>query len=155
MAVLAWIDSGFLLSAVIVVVTTGVVYGIWMPRRMARYWPGAKHLTGAQRETVVRTARSGDRIDDPQLAQAVIDYSHGLHRAAENARPFRWLLPLGLVVAVGMAIWDAVYGSWGNAVASGIYLVLLLIEVFWWPKRQDRLLSNADRAADMAENSIR
>jgi hypothetical protein len=43
-----------------------------------------------------------------------------------------------------------VYGSWGNAIASGIYLALLAIEVFWWPKRQAQLLANADRAADVA-----
>ena len=47
-------------------------------------------------------------------------------------------------------MWDAVYGSWGNAVASGIYLVLLFIELFWWPKRMERLLANADLAAEMA-----
>ena len=44
-------------------------------------------------------------------------------------------------VGVGTAVWDAVFGSWGNAVASGIYLVLLLLELFWWPKRRDRLLA--------------
>ena len=38
LAALAWIDSGLLLSAVIVLVIVGVAYGIWMPRRMARYW---------------------------------------------------------------------------------------------------------------------
>jgi hypothetical protein len=28
--------------------------------------------------------------------------------------------------------------------------VLALIEMFWWPKRRERLLTNADRAADIA-----
>src|SRR5258705_4026122 len=144
---MSWLDSGFLLSGVIVLVIIGVFYGIWMPRRMARYWPGAKQLSGDDRVTVVRTARRGQRIDDARLAQAVIDYSSGLHAAAETARPFRWLLMFVLVVAVGTAAWDAVYGSWGNAAASVIYLVLLLIELLWWPKRQQQLLTNADRAA--------
>jgi hypothetical protein len=147
---LAWIDSGVLLGGVLTVVITGVVYGILMPRRMARYWPGAKQLSGEDRVTVVRAARRGERIGDARLTQAVVDYSQGLHAAAEQARPFRWLVPLVLVVAVGTAVWDAVYGSWGNAVASAIYLVLLLIELFWWPKRRDRLLADADRAAEMA-----
>ncbi len=150
MGALAWIDSGFLLAGVLVLVIVGTFYGIWMPRRMARYWPGANQLTGKERVTVVSAARRGERIDDARLAQAVIDYSRGLHAAAEKARPFRWLLIFILVVAVGTAVWDAVFGSWGNAVASGIYLVLLLIELFWWPKRQEQLLSNADRAAEMA-----
>jgi hypothetical protein len=49
-------------------------------------------------------------------------------------------------------VWDAVYGSWGNAAASAIYLALLLIELFWWPKRRDELLANGDRAADIAQH---
>jgi hypothetical protein len=150
---LAWIDSGILLGGVITLVITGVFYGIWMHRRMARYWPGAKQLSGEDRVTVVRNARRGERIGDARLTQAVIDYSHGMRAAAEQGRPFRWLVPLVLVVAVGMAVWDAVFGSWGNAVASGIYLVLLLIELFWWPKRREALLANADGAAEMARQS--
>ena len=148
------IDSGLLLSAVIVLVIVGVAYGIWMSRRMARYWPGAKQLSGEDRVTVDRTARRGERIDDARLAQAVVDYSHGMRAAAEKARPFRWVLPLVLVVGVGTAAWDAVFGTWGNAVASAIYLVLLLIELFWWPKRQKLLLTNADRAADIAAYTL-
>jgi hypothetical protein len=150
---LAWLDSGFLLSGVIVLVVIGVFYGIWMHRRMTRYWPGATDLTGEARVTVARTARRGERIADARFAQAVIDYTRGLHAAAETARPFRWVLPLVLVVAVGTAMWDAIYGSWGNAVASAIYLVALVIELFWWPKRQEQLLANTDRAAEMARQT--
>jgi hypothetical protein len=147
---LAWLDSGFLLSGAIVLVVNGVFFGIWMARRMNRYWPGAKQLSGDERVSVVRTARRGEGIGDARLAQAVIDYSTGMHTAAEQARPFRWLLVFILVVAIGTAGWDAVFGSWGNAVASAIYLVLLLIELFWWPKRRERLLTNADRAVAIA-----
>jgi hypothetical protein len=150
LGVLAWIDSGLLLGGIITFVITSVVYGIVMHRRMARYWPGAKQLTGDERVTVVRTARSGDPIDEPRLAQPVIDYSRGFHDAAETGRFVRWFLIFILVVAVGTAVWDAVFGSWGNAVASAIYLVLLLFELFWWPKRLKQLLTNADRAADLA-----
>jgi hypothetical protein len=64
------------------------------------------------------------------------------------------VLPLVLVVGVGTAAWDAVFGTWGNAAASAIYLVLLLIELFWWPKRQKLLLTNADRAADIAAHIL-
>jgi hypothetical protein len=147
---LAWLDSGFPLSGVIVLVIIGVFYGIWMPRRMARYWPAAKHLTGDERVTVVRAARRGEPVGDTRLASAAIDYSRGIHEAANKARPLRWLLIFVLVVALGTAVWDAVYGSWGNAVASGVYLVLLFLEIFWWPKRREQLLANADLAAGMA-----
>jgi hypothetical protein len=151
---MAWLDSGFLLSGVIVFVIIGVFYGIWMPRRMARYWPGAKQLSGDDRVTVVRTVRHGERIGDARLARAVIDYSHGLRAAADRARPFRWVLIFVLLVGVGTTVWDAVFGSWGNAAASVIYLVLLLFELFWWPKRQAQLLTNADRAADTATDIL-
>jgi len=147
---MAWLDSGFLLSGVIVLVIIGVFYGIWMARRMARFWPGAKQLSGDERVTVVRTARRGGRIGDARLAQAVVDYNSGMHASAETARPFRWLIPLVLVVGVGTAAWDAVFGSWGNAAASAIYLVMLAIEVLWWPKRRDELLANGDIAAGIA-----
>jgi hypothetical protein len=147
---LAWIDSGILLAGIIAVVITGVVYGILMYRRMARYWPGAKQLTGDERVKVVHTAQRGERIGDVRLAQAVIDYSRGFHDAAERGRFVRWFLIFILVIAVGTAVWDAVYGSWGNAVASVIYLVLLLFELFWWPKRLAQLLTNTDCAADAA-----
>jgi hypothetical protein len=147
---MAWIDSGMLLGGLITIVITGVLYGILMPRRMARYWLGAKQLSGEDRVAVVRTARRGERIGDKRLTHAVVEYAQGLHAAADAGRPFRWLVPLVLVVAVAVAVYDALFGSWRNLVASAIYLVLLFIELFWWPKRRDRLLANADRAAQMA-----
>ena len=154
LAAMAWIDSGLLLGGIITFVVTAVVYGIVMRRRMARYWPGAKQLSGDDRVTVVRTARRGERIGDARLAQAVIDYDRGMHDAAEKGRFFRWLLIFVLVVAVATAVWDAVYGSWGNAVASVIYLVLLLFEWLWWPKRLEQLLANTDHAADIAAHIL-
>jgi hypothetical protein len=147
---LALLDSGFLLSGVIVFVILSVAWGIVTARRMGRHWPGARDLTGEQRVVVVRAARRGERISDPRLAQAVIDYRDGLHRAAERGRLFRWLIWLVLTVAAASAVWDTVAGSVRNGVASCLYLALLLIEVFWWPKRQEQLLANADRAAEMA-----
>lgn len=150
LAALAWLDSGFLLAGLVAFVVLSLFYGVWMARRMARHWPSARQLSGPERERVARAARGGQRIDDSRLALALIDYRDGLHEAAETARPFRWLVPIVLVVAVGTAVWDAAYGSWGNAAASCIYLVMLAVEVFWWPKRQAQLLANADHAAEMA-----
>jgi membrane protein YdbS with pleckstrin-like domain len=63
-------------------------------------------------------------------------------------------VPLVLVVSVATAVWDSLFGSWGNLVASCIYLVLLFIEIFWWPKWRDRLLASADRAADLAQEML-
>ena len=152
--VLALIDSGMLLAAVVVFVILGTFYGIWMARRMARYWPGANQLNGAERVGVVRAARRGECIGDARLAQAVIDYSEGLRAAAEKARPYRWLVWLVLAIAAAMALRDTVFGSTRDAVASCVYVALLAVELFWWPKRQQELLSNAGRAADMAEGVL-
>ena len=146
----ALLDSGIPLVAAIVFVILGTGYGIWMARRMARYWPGARDLTGAERVTVVRAARRGELVGDARLARSVIDYSRGLHAAAEESRPYRRLVWFMLAVAAVLALWDAVYGSTRDAVASCVYVALLAIERFWWPKRQAQLLSNADRAAETA-----
>ncbi|MGW4096069.1 hypothetical protein [Mycobacterium sp. NPDC004974] len=144
--VLAWLDSGFWVSGVLVFVIVGVFYGIGMARRMARYWPMSKELAGTDREAVVRAARGGERIDDPRLVDAARDYSRGVHAAAETARPFRWLLPVVLVVAAASALWDAVFGSVGNVVVSVIYLAALAVELAWWPRRQAQLLANTRQA---------
>lgn len=58
---LSWLDSGFLLSGVIVFVVLSVFYGWWMARRMARHWPSATQLSGSERERVARAARCGER----------------------------------------------------------------------------------------------
>lgn len=150
LGVMAWLDSGLLLAGILTVVITGLIYGIWIPRRMKRYWPGAEQLSGEDRVTVASTARRGEHIGDSRLAQPVIDYSAGMHAAAEQAKPYRWVLPLILVVSIATALWDSFFGTWGNAIVSVIYLVALLIEQFWWPKKRDGLLANGDRAAEMA-----
>jgi hypothetical protein len=147
---LAWLDSGFAMAGVIAFVAILLFYGGWMSRRMTRHWPSAAQLTGLERERVVSAARSGLRIDDPQLVPALTDYCNGLHNAAEESKPFRWVLWFVLVVAIGTAVWDGVFGSWGNLVVSVIYLLMLVGEVFWWPKRRAQLLGNADRAVELS-----
>lgn len=150
---LAWLDSGFFVGGLAAFVVSSVFYGWWMARRMSRYWPSAGQLVGSQRERVVRAARIGEPVGDPRLGSALTDYRNGLHDAAKEARPLRWLLWFVLVVAVGAAVWDATSGSWGNTIASVIYLAMLALELFWWPRRQRRLLANADRAVEMVQES--
>jgi len=143
---LAWLDSGMLLGGLIAFVILFLFYGVWMARRTVRYWPGAKQLSGDGRERVANAARRGVRIDDARLVPALTDYRDGLHESAEKAAPFRWLIPVVLIVSIATAVYDAVFGSWGNVIVSFIYLVLLLLEVFWWSRRQKQLLANADEA---------
>lgn len=150
LGVLAWLDSGLPAIGAVVFVVVGGVYGVWMSRRMARFWPEAARLTDSQRVTVVRAARCGQGIDDESLGESLGGYVRGLHAAAVAARPWRWIPPLILVVAVITAIWDAAFGSWGSAIASALFLVALIAELFWWPKRQAALLADADRAVALS-----
>jgi hypothetical protein len=150
LGLLAWLDSGLWFAALIVLGIITLIYGVWLGRRMVRYWPGASALTGEQRERVAGVTHWGGRIGDPALAQPVADFADGMHRAAEQGRPFRWVVPLVLAVAVGVAVWDSVFGSTRDMIASLLYLVLLGVELFWWPGRRDRLLANADRAKERA-----
>lgn len=151
---LAWLDSGLLIAGVIVAVVLGVGSAVWMGRRMTRYWPDSGRVSGAQRVEVVAAARRGDRVADHALAQAVVDYSRGLRTAAEEGRPWRWVIVVVLLVALATAVWDAAFGSWGNAVVSLVYLILVGLELFWWPKRRSVLLANAECAATMAREMI-
>lgn len=150
LGLLAWLDSGLWFVGLAVMAIVTVVYGIWLGRRMVTYWPGATALTGEQRVRVAGVTRCGGRIGDPALAQPVVDYADGMFRSAETGRPFRWVVPLILVVAIGTAMWDAVFGATRDVIASCLYLVLLAVEMFWWPRRRDQLLVNADRARERA-----
>jgi hypothetical protein len=150
LGLLAWLDSGLWFAGLIAMAITSLIYGVWLGRRMVRYWPGACALTSEQRVRVAGVTRWGGRMGDPALAQAVVDYADGLHNSEESGRPFRWVVPLVLVVAVGMAIWDSLFASARDLMSSCVYLVLLGFDVLWWPGRRDRLLANADRAKERA-----
>jgi hypothetical protein len=76
---LAWLDSGLLLSGVIVAVVTGTVLGVWMARRMSRFWPDAAALSGDDRVAVVRAARTGADVG-ARLAGPRAEYVRGLGR---------------------------------------------------------------------------
>lgn len=147
LGVLAWLDSGFWLTGVIVFVVVGAFYGTWMARRMTKYWPQWVDLAADERVSVVSAARTGGQLAEARLAPALVTYVRGLHAAAEDARPLRWVVIVVLIVAIGTAVWDVVLGTWGNAIVSAVYLFALMIEILWWPKRQKTLLDNADRAA--------
>ncbi len=151
---LAWLDSGMALCGAIVFVVLAVGYGTWMGRRMVRHWPGATALSGAQRVAVVRSVRHGPPLTDPGLAGAVRDYAAGLRAAADGLRTWRWFVWFVLIVAVATALWDTAFGSVGNGIASAVYLAMLGVEVFWWPRRQNEILLNARHAEQRAAKMV-
>lgn len=116
---LAWLDSGLWPIGLIVMVATGGIIGVWMTRRMARFWPGAADLSHDDRVAVVRAVRTGRAATgavDARLMMPCADYARGLRVAAAAERPLRWAL------------------------------ALLLAELIWWPRRRDRLILRAEQA---------
>ena len=151
---LAFFGSNVVLAGLIVFVIVSLAYGAVMGRRMAKFWPGAKGLGGADRVTVVRATRSGRDIGDARLASAIVEYSRALHQAAEGFRLWWWLIAVLGVVALATAIADTIFSPVGEAVVSWLYFAFFPVEAFWWPRRQAHILANAQRAADAASRLV-
>jgi hypothetical protein len=81
---LGFAESGSVAAFLALVILGPMVYGLPMARRMARFWPGAKKLSGTDRVAVVRASRRGENIGEARLAHAVIDYSSGLLQRASK-----------------------------------------------------------------------
>ena len=118
---LALFGSNSVPAGLVAFVVVSLLYGAIMGRRMAKFWPGAKQLSGADRVAVARATRSGRDIGDARLAAGVIDYSRSLHRAAEGFRLWWWLILVLGVVALGTAIADTIFAPVREAVVSWLY----------------------------------
>jgi hypothetical protein len=147
---LALFGTNSVLAGLVVLAVVTVVYGAIMARRVAKYWPGAKNFSAADRVTVVRAARSGRDIRDPRLAPGVIEYSRALHNAAERSRLYWWVIVLLGVVALGTAVADTIFAPIREAVVSWLYFAFFPVELLWWPRRAARLIANAERAEESA-----
>ncbi|MFB0614384.1 hypothetical protein [Streptomyces sp. AGS-58] len=144
------VEAGSWPGAAVVLVVLSLFYGIRVARRMGRLWPEAGRLSGADRAAVVRATRRGRAADDPRLAPSVAAYAGALRRAAEEDRPRRWIVVLGAVLAVGLAVYDTLRSSTGETVASWLVVVLFAADLMGWPGRRARLLDRAGRAAAAA-----
>jgi hypothetical protein len=150
LSALSFADSGIWLSAVVVFAILTPFYGVLLARRMRRYWPQAKELTGAQRVAVARAARRGEDIGDARLAPAVNGYADGLRAAYEQARRHRWVIWVVAVAAVVAAVVDCFVSPLPSVVVSWLFVAFLAVELWWWPKEQARLVANCERAANLA-----
>ena len=151
---LAFFGSNVVPAGLAAFVAVSLLYGAVMGRRMAKLWPGAKSLSGADRVAVVRATRSGRDIGDARLASAVIEYSRALHQAAERFRLWWWLIAVLGVVALATAIADTIFSPVGEAVVSWLYFAFFPVEAFWWPRRQAHILANAKRADESARRLL-
>jgi len=151
---LGWAESGSITALLAIAVLGPLVFGIPITRRMARFWPTAKHLTGADRAAVVRAARHGQKIDEPRLAHAVIEYASGLRQAQNQARRYRWVIPLVAILSLVLAVTDSFFGSIRLALVSWLWVAIVWAELLWWPRKQVDLLSNAERAEMLARQVL-
>ena len=147
LATLVLAESGLVLGGVVAFVVTSVFYGAVMARRMGRFWPAAKDLSGAERVAVVRAARQGRRLDDARLASAAVEY------ALVCAMPASKLVPGGgwcaaAAAVVVLAVIDSVSASPRSAFVSWLFVVFFAVEIFWWPRVRDRLVVNAEPPCD-------
>ena len=153
-ALLGLFGSNSPLIALIVLVVVWVVYGAFAARRMSKFWPGAKDLSGADRVAVARATRSGRDVGDLRLAPAVIEYSGGLRDANEHAPWARWLIVLLGLVAFGVAIADTIFSPPVEAVVSWLYFAFFPVEAFCWPRIAARLIANAKGAEESARQAL-
>ncbi|MCW7940741.1 hypothetical protein AAW14_01565 [Streptomyces hygroscopicus] len=148
-------ESGSGLGAALVVLVLSPFYGIRGARRMSRAWPGAKGLAPADRGAVVRATRCGEDVGEARLASAVLEYGGGLRSASEQGRLFPWVVLLFSVLAVALALSDTFTGSTRQALVSWLVVALFLLELTWWPRKQARVMANAQRAERLARQSLR
>ncbi|MFF5016354.1 hypothetical protein [Streptomyces sp. NPDC001165] len=148
-------ESGSWVGAVAAVLVLGPFYGIRVARRMGRVWPGAGDLDPAARVAVVRAARRGEDIGDARLAPAVVDYCNGLRTAREHDRLLLWVVLAFAAVAVALALIDTFSGSTRQAGVSWLFVLFFLVELTWWPRKQARVMSCAERAERSARRVLR
>ena len=146
LAALVFAESGIMLGALVAFVVLSAFNGIMMARRMGNAWPAANELSPAQRVAVSAAVRRGREIDDARLAPAAIGYIGALRGARDRSRRLRWVMWLGAAAVLALAVWDTYTGTPRLAAVSWLFVVFFAVEIVWWPRIQDRLIANAERA---------
>ncbi len=146
LAALTFAESGIALGAAVVMVVTGTFNGIVVARRMGRAWPAAGELGRDERVAVSSAVRRGRHIKQPRLAPAAAQYVGALRDARARARRWRWLVWLAGAAVVVLAVVDSLFAPPRAVAASWLFVALFAVELLWWPRAQDRLLRNAERA---------
>ncbi len=154
LAALGYADSGIWLGAVVAFVVLSVLNGVLIARRMRKFWPAGADIDGSERVAVARAARTGRVIDDARLAPAAIGYADGLRDARADARRLHWLVWLFAVAVLVLAVVDTISGPLRVAIVSWLFVGFFVVELFWWPTRQDQLVANAERTAESARRAL-
>jgi hypothetical protein len=151
---LGFAESGSVAALVALVALGPFVFGIPTARRMARFWPGAKMLSGEDRVAVVWATRRGHNVDETSRAHAVIEYGSGLREAHDQARRYRWVVPFVAALSLMLALTDSFFGAIRLALVSWLWVAIIIVELWWWPRKRGALLSNAGRAETLARQVL-
>ena len=71
-----------------------------------------------------------------------------------QARRWQWVVWLGAAAALVLAVLDSISGPSRIAAVSWLFVVFFAVEIFWWPRAQDRLLVNAERTGESARRTL-
>ncbi|MEV8047237.1 hypothetical protein AB0P02_25860 [Streptomyces griseoluteus] len=139
------VESGAWAAAVVVFLVLTPLHGVRVARRMSRVWPTGADLDPADRAAVVRATRSGT-VPDPRLAPDVLRYAEALRLTAERDRIRQWVMVLVAVVSLALAGYDTTAGTARQALVSWLVVVLVVLDLVWWPRRRDRLMARVEGA---------
>jgi len=145
-ALFVLVESGMWAAAAVVLLVLTPLYGVRVARRMSRVWPAGADLDPADRAAVVRATRRGETVRDPRLAPEVVRYAEALRVTAERDRLRWWVMALVAAVALVLAGYDTVAGTAREALVSWLVVVLVALDLIWWPRRRDRLMARVRRA---------
>lgn len=150
LAALVFAESGVMVGALVAFVVISVFNGIMVSRRMSKAWPAANELSPDERVAVSAAARRGHPIDDARLVPAAIAYVDALRAAREQSRRVQWVFWPCAAIVLALAVFDTITATTRLAVVSWLFVAFFAIEIFWWPRMQDRLLANAERTEQSA-----
>lgn len=154
LGLLSFFGSNSVLAGVVVLVVISLLQAVLAGRRMAKSWPQAKNLDGADRVAATRAARRGIAVTDPGIARAVVDYSRALRDAHRRHRFYRWTIAALGIAALAVAILDTLTAPGREAAVSWLYFAFFPVEAIWWPRRQAGLLANAAQAQAAAQQLL-
>jgi hypothetical protein len=136
----------------------GVFFDPLMAAIVRRSWRGAADLASADRIEVAGVVRRGEGINEPRLASAVIEYAGVVRSAQERNRRQIWVLAIPLAAFVAFAIGQSIGGPPRSAVVDwilvGILVGLVVIVVPMTPRIRRGILSRAERAEQLARQSL-
>jgi hypothetical protein len=138
-------------NAVLAGLLFAVFYGPIVVGHEWRRWPGGRSLPPRERRAVVRAVRRGKTIEDPRLAQAVIEYALAVGARWEQEFWAGWsLLLCACAGQVAFAIAETKAGAIRAAIAWWVLAALSLASAAVAPRQRRHAIEHAEQAGAAA-----